>query len=409
MKKPRYKDITKARIRFSIISSTTIFLIAFLTIPSLRVYYSSREEMGAMIAIQETFNKAYPYIKNNEEIDESIDFMDGRIFIFELKNDDVIDIINTSNFKVYIEKNLNNFKKNPIFTSEGITTMMFTKDEAAYYSGFHNDKEAAINNEKIATYVSIAFLIAFLLSLAFFGVSFVITHPIKKYIDIQNDFVDNVSHELKTPLSIIQANAELLKLDKENSDEYISNICQETRDMNSLIKELLDLSELDGVVREPTFIDISSLTKQILLSYDALAYEKGVNFTYNVQDDLFTVISKKDFTTTLRNIISNAFKFVDKNNIVKIELKKEKKNIILSSYNTGCTLQESDAKKIFRKFYKDSSRPNSSGVGLAFVKSFCDKYNYKLSCTIKSNESFLIEIKMKQKDAPNKASSNSKK
>ena len=226
-----------------------------------------------------------------------------------------------------------------------------------------------------------------------------ILKPIKDNLDKQKEFIADASHELKTPVTIINANATILK--NENKDnKWIDNILDETKNMNGLIGDMISLAKVEEQKPVLEKEDISSIITYITLSFEPVAFEQHINFVENIEENIDLVCNEKDIQKIAKILLDNAIKYVSKNGNIEINLKKEKNQILLSVYNTGCTIEDKDREKVFDRFYRDDNSRNSeqtkgSGLGLAILKEICDKYHYSVSIDSKMNDFFKISVIIK--------------
>ncbi len=246
-------------------------------------------------------------------------------------------------------------------------------------------------------------LIAIFLILFFFVwlLSFSVFAPIKKSLKKQNQFISDASHELKTPIAIISANADVIKQSGEN--QWVDNIKSQTKRLNNLVADMLTLAKMDerNTPLNIQEFNISDAVIDVLLPFDAVAFEKNKNLIFNISPNI-NYKGDKNSVKKIANILTdNAIKHASEHGDIIIELKKEDKKIIFSVYNSGCSIPDEDTDKIFERFYRgDNSRSRESGgsgLGLAIAKSIADLNKWKLNAKSKMNEYMKITLTIPQK------------
>lgn len=225
--------------------------------------------------------------------------------------------------------------------------------------------------------------------------------------EMRKDFLSNVSHELKTPIALIQGYAEGLK-DNVNEDEesrefYCDVIIDEAIKMNSMVQKLISLNKLEFGSNQVNFerFDIVSLIKTVLNSIEILFQQKGVTLYFEHYDSIYVWADEYLVEEVLTNYISNALNHVDGAKIIEIKLIKEQDVVRVAVFNTGATIPEDELNKIWIKFYKvDKARTREyggSGIGLSIVKAIMDSLNRE--CGVMNRENgvefwFELDTKM---------------
>lgn len=219
-------------------------------------------------------------------------------------------------------------------------------------------------------------VIIFLISMYFANSA---VQPIAKAWENQKQFVADASHELKTPLSIIQANYDVLM---DNQDETINNqmkwlgyMKMATDRMAKMITNLLELAKLDQPTTrlEVEEIHISSMIEEMVLTMEAAAKEKEIRITHSIKPEIMLKSNSDKIKQLVMILLDNAHKYTNEKGKIDITLEKDKKIIIFRVRNTGKGIAEDDLPNIFNRFYRgDRSRhieKNSFGLGLSIAKS----------------------------------------
>ncbi len=198
-----------------------------------------------------------------------------------------------------------------------------------------------------------------------------------KSFDAQKEFVENASHELKTPLSIIQANIDSVLVDNKVTKEELENVLKDSKKsisfMNSLTEDLLLLSLLEVGVEKKEIV-LKNVLESAIAQLSYLIKEKGITVKFEVEkkfSNLKIIGNSILLERSFMNIIENALKYSNCKNII-INIKKEKNSVCISIKDDGKGISKSEQEKIFERFYRiDKSRARKnggSGLGLAIVK-----------------------------------------
>ena len=199
---------------------------------------------------------------------------------------------------------------------------------------------------------------------------------------MRKEFISSVSHELKTPIALIQGYAEGLKLnvneDEENRNFYCDVIMDEAGKMNRLVKDLLDLSQIEaGYFRlEKTVFDISFLVDHVLDKYRPILLEKGLKVDVEKKENVAVNGDIVRIEQVLVNLLNNAINHVDDSKLIKITVTTRNEKIRVSVYNSGKTIPEESLDKIWTSFYKvDKARTRAyggTGLGLSVVRAILE-------------------------------------
>lgn len=241
-------------------------------------------------------------------------------------------------------------------------------------------------------------IIIFLISVFTWLFSFWVFKPAEEALFKQRQFISDVSHELKTPIAIISANADVLK--NTTDSEFLDNIKTQSDRMGYLVNDLLTLSSLDEgspLIKRGKFSASETVLKTIL-PFDAVAFEKGKFLKFDIDQDLTALGVQNDLAKICEILIDNAVKYADKETEIIVTLKKEGKKTLLKVYNRGCGVSKEDKERIFERFYRgDRSRARKlggSGLGLSIAKSLAKKNRWKITANPKLDESMEITLSL---------------
>ncbi|MBR3864581.1 MAG: HAMP domain-containing histidine kinase [Clostridia bacterium] len=198
---------------------------------------------------------------------------------------------------------------------------------------------------------------------------------------IQSDFVSNVSHEFKTPLTAIEGYTMMLQMDdltEEEKKEYTEKILFNTRRMSELVQNILLLSKLDnqGIESKKEEFSIDEQIRQVVLTTESEWLAKNIDFDIHLQSVKY-LGNEVIISHIWSNLIENAIKFSPDNGKITLELTGDEDMVCFSVSDEGNGIEESQKQNIFNKFYQaDSShKQTGNGLGLAIVKSIVTIYN----------------------------------
>lgn len=192
---------------------------------------------------------------------------------------------------------------------------------------------------------------------------------------LKTDFFSNVSHEIKTPLAVIQNNAELLRLEgvtEEKSREYTENILLATKRLSNLITNMLKLNKLEKQTIKPVPVqfDLCAQLCECALQFEDIWERKKIEFEADIEERVMIEADEGLLELVWTNLLSNAIKFTSSGGMVTLSQVSDEEGIRVSIADTGCGMDEETRKRIFEKFYQgDTSHSmEGNGLGLALVK-----------------------------------------
>lgn len=238
---------------------------------------------------------------------------------------------------------------------------------------------------------SVGLLVAvFLISLYFANKSI---KPVRDAWDKQKQFVADASHELKTPLAAINTNVDVLLGSPESTvgqqSKWLEHIKSEAERLTGLVQNLLFMARIDGDVQVPmTETNLSDVYESVALNMEAVAFEKGKNYSYDIEHGIYAKANAEQLTRLCLILVDNAVKYSPDGGHVDICLKRVQKEAVLSVSNDGDPIPPEEQKKIFDRFYcSDKARTgNSYGLGLAMAKDIAAVHHGKLTVESRENE-----------------------
>lgn len=209
----------------------------------------------------------------------------------------------------------------------------------------------------------------------------------EKLEQMRNDFLGNVSHELKTPIALIQGYAEGLKEgvsgDAQSREFYCDVIMDEASKMNQMVKNLLALNQLEFGNEEIEFerFDLTAVIRGILQSMEILAQQEDIRVIFRHQTSVYVWADEFKVEQVLRNYVSNAFHHAGLEKVIEVKIKLQGEKARITVFNTGNPIPEEDVAHIWDKFYKvdkaHTREYGGNGIGLSIVKAIMESFHQK--------------------------------
>ena len=202
---------------------------------------------------------------------------------------------------------------------------------------------------------------------------------------MRTDFMGNVSHELKTPIALIQGYAEGLKEgvsdDPESREFYCDVIMDEASKMNQMVKNLMTLNQLEFGDENVEFqrFDLTELIRGVLQSMEIMAQQKEAKVQFRQRDPVYVWADEFKAEQVVRNYVSNAFNHLDGDRVVDVKIIPAGEKVKVTVFNTGTPIPEEDVPHIWEKFYKvdkaHTREYGGNGIGLSIVKAIMDSFH----------------------------------
>ncbi|MDO4889242.1 MAG: HAMP domain-containing sensor histidine kinase [Candidatus Saccharibacteria bacterium] len=248
-----------------------------------------------------------------------------------------------------------------------------------------NDRKEG-SSRLLATLLSVGITVEVIVFLISYYLSEKIVAPVKESYDKQKLFIANASHELKTPLAVIEANMEAIEVAK-GSEEWKNNIENEITHANKLVLDLLKLAKMDagGITKSPSEqVDLNATIGERIEIFKPKFTGKIV-FSKKAKDTK-RLLPKQDFLQVLDILLDNATKYGDKK--ISVVLNQNEFMVI----NDGKTIDKKDLEKIFDRFYQTDKTKEGSGLGLAIAKAICSQNGWQISCESDKNTKFIVRF-----------------
>ncbi|QWU17887.1 His Kinase A (phospho-acceptor) domain-containing protein [Paenibacillus sophorae] len=273
-------------------------------------------------------------------------------------------------------------------------------------------KQEYILTQLIYTFILVAMvmlIIIYLISKFFANKSI---KPIKEAFDKQKQFITDASHELKTPLTVINTNVDVLLA---NSDDHINEhskwlhyIKTEVERMTHLTNDLLYLTQMDYSEAKVIFsnFNFSETLENVVLTMEAVSFENNISLSYDIEPGLTVYGNSEQIREVIMILLDNALKYTNPRGTVDVTLKKIHNTVILIVTNSGEGITKEHIDKIFDRFYRsDQSRSRAGGgygLGLAIAKTILEHHGGKISVKSVLNErtSFTVELPLSAEHFP---------
>lgn len=245
--------------------------------------------------------------------------------------------------------------------------------------------------------------------LAFFAASLFLSNwalrPVVRSWEQQKRFVADASHELKTPLTVVLANMEIMKkdadLDSESAAKWVDSTETEALRMKNLVDDMLFLAKSDDVEDRTVFgdVNLSDVVAGAALSLEALAYEKGLEIqTDGVERNIRIDGDRRQLEQLVTVLLDNAIKYSDEQSTVHVRLRRSQEEIALSVQNAG-VIDGEDLGHLFERFYRASKSRSDAGygLGLSIAEKIADAHQGKISVAsdVKNGTVFTVTLRAK--------------
>ena len=214
--------------------------------------------------------------------------------------------------------------------------------------------------------------------------------------ELRRELMANVSHDLKTPLTMIKAYSEMVRdityKDKEKREQNLNVIIEETDRLNLLVNDILDLSKMESGILELNIekFNLVELVNDILKRYEILGEKENYKFIFEYDKDAYINADKKRIEQVIYNLINNAINYTGEDKTVKIKISHNKTSIRFEVSDSGIGINKEDIDLIWDKYYKvdktHSRNIHGTGLGLSIVKNILIKHNFEYGVTSKKNK-----------------------
>lgn len=226
---------------------------------------------------------------------------------------------------------------------------------------------------------------------------------VRRLESMRRDFVSSVSHELKTPLTVIQACTETLLDgavdDGDNARRFLHQIEEQSERLLQLIIRMLHLARVESgeLVLSQTAVDLAQVSADVAASMTHVARGKGIELNVDGLSELFVLADDQAVRTIVSNLVDNAIIYTPEGGRIKITLRADDDAAVLSVTDTGIGISEANQERIFERFYRvdrDRNRERGgTGLGLAIVKHLCQAMHAEISLKSTLGQGSVISVK----------------
>jgi two-component system OmpR family sensor kinase len=385
----RLDEFSKARLKITVIISliSTIIISAF----GGTVYYFYKEQTVLEIS-DELKSIAFEIARKIEN--SKFDWM--VINNIDLPENTYVCIYNYSTGMLFYKKKMCDFNETftgfKVIDNDVIFGMKITKNFDHYHIYVGRSLIPVmvnLNKLKLILLYSV-FAVSGLILVFSYIISKKILKPIKLAMDKQEEFIQNISHDLKTPISVINSNLYLMKQKNfQNIDRNLNAIEKNINYMKHIISDMLFSAKIGTGKKEK--INLNSVIKQLLDEFSPHLKEKNIKLKLIENTQISININYEDLRKLLSNLIENAIKYNHKDGFIEITINKGE----LSIKNSGEIIKEEEKEKIFERFYRgDTSRSSKgTGLGLSIVNEIASYYGLKIKLnTTKYYNEFIIKL-----------------
>lgn len=255
------------------------------------------------------------------------------------------------------------------------------------------------NFRNISIVVSLACLLV--VGILVFFASGRVIRPVAESYEKQKRFITDAGHEIKTPLAIITADADVLEMENDGAseNEWISDIKLQVNRLSELTSDLITLSKMEetGTLLNMTDLDLSSLTRSQTISFTAVATAGNKTISSQIDENIHITGDKKAIESLLSIVLDNAVKYSPENGHIDVLLTRSRKGALLKVTNdTKETISEEECRNMFERFYRTDSSRNSEtgghGIGLSLARAIVEKHRGRITATSAGEKKLAITI-----------------
>lgn len=408
--------INKLRFRFIRVTMASIFVVLALIIATINVINITRHTESLDSITQRLMESRLFMIKKPDiagditeaNLPDFSGFNLGRPFLFQ--NEKELPF-STRFFSIRVDENdeITNFNLRQIASVteedlEGIKADILSKgSNVGWYHSFRykvseptDDGRLLVALEATSTLSSMRYVLLTTLSVgaASFALLFLLiavcskyaVRPIAAAYEKQKQFITDASHELKTPLTVISANAEILALSY-GENEWCDGITRQTATMSALIGQMIQMAKLDEgeTTPEVELFDMSAAVYDTAMSFEAIAAHHGLHLDMEITPEISIVGNEAALRQVAAILMDNAVKYCDADGrtLVRLRSAGRKDKITLTVSNSFAGVDTLDTERLFDRFYRNNKareRSNSFGLGLSIARSIMEQHKGDLIC-----------------------------
>lgn len=208
-----------------------------------------------------------------------------------------------------------------------------------------------------------------------------IVTPLEESYQKQKQFISDAGHELKTPVSVVSANAELLSREI-GDNQWLANIQYENERMGKLVGQLLELARTENVTPQMEYLDLSRLVAGGVLPFESVAFENGLTLNSQIADGIISLGNSTQLSQLVSILVDNAIRHSQNGKEVFISLTHTRSNAVFSVINDGEPIPQEQMTQLFERFYRADEARNGEdkhyGLGLAIAKAIVEAHHGKI-------------------------------
>lgn len=379
----------------------SLILVQTLTVNGISIYQRD-VRIKEILQVITTNNGVLPHGYNENEGNYLDDFFNPfgkfeitvetpystRYFVVEMRNN-IVTKISTDNIAAVDDDEAFDYACRVYQTEPGFGTVdyyryLYTQNgdrSMIVFMDFQNEIKEAATLFSISSTVSLGALLVLLVCIYFLSKNAL--KPVVESINKQKQFITDAGHELKTPLAIISADAEVLEM-CEGENEWLTSIKNQTRRMNILVKNLVELTKLNEAqdTSARSSFNISKAVIETASDFESRARVSEQGFILSVSPDIKYYGNEAEIRQLVSILCDNAIKYTNTGGKIKISLYKSGTSIYLNVFNTADYVDPTNVSKLFDRFYRgDSSRSRDTGgygIGLSIAKAIVDRHKGKI-------------------------------
>ena len=400
--------IKRLRIKYTVLAVSALFLLLTIIVAGMNLlnYRSVINEADETLAVLSDNSGVFPSFENGMDwlpsgMSREIPF-ESRYFSVLLDENNTPILIETSN----------------IYTIDGVTAVGYAVEvaEEKDEKGFKDDYRFVVTSERIgkritfldcgrkialfhefrntSIMISLAGYFVILLLVCFFVARF--TRPVSESYEKQKRFITDAGHEIKTPLTIINADVDILKMDVEEN-EYLDDIKKQSNRLAELTNDLIKLARMEESKSNIQLIDIpaSEIILETAASFQTIAKSLNKELVIQVQPMLTMLGDKSKVEHLITILLDNAIKYSPDGDTVKLRFERRGKKLLLSVSNVSSVrLSVDDIRHIFDRFYRADQSRNSEtggyGIGLSIAQAIVNLHGGKIGAASPDGKTFMI-------------------
>lgn len=410
--------IKNLRFRFIKIMMLSLFAVLFIIIGAMNIAYNLRNQIiadeklklltvfGGIMPDYDDYNKMKPPVQKDNpgfRMNPETPFV-SRYFSVLYENGekvfvDISHIASLSEIEAmeYAEKIYTSGKENGSYKNYRYLSVNNETGTLIVFLDYSEEKNDSTTLLVTSVIISVIGYIAVLVLVTI--ISGRVIQPIIKNIERQKRFISDAGHEIKTPLAIIAANAEVLEItcsDNREADEWLRSIKHQIERLNALVHSMLRLSKMDeeGLILKEEEFSLSEAVESSVISFSALAKADNKNLKLDVTDGIFIKGDENTIRELVTILTDNAVKYSSNDSEISIKLERRGKNSIMEFCNRADNINIANIDKLFERFYReDASRSSDKtgyGLGLSIAKSIVEAH--KGSITVECPEADIIKF-----------------